>query len=480
MRKKYLFLSLFLWSLVTISSLIWNRDQVKTHAYQIAENKGIYIFSSVKLSRLWNSNHGGVYAPITEETKPNPYLEDPDKIIETNKGLKLTKINPAYMTRQMSIMAAKGNDYKFHLTSLNPIRPKNKADEWETKALQKFEKEGADSYSFEKIETENNPVFRYMAPLMVEKSCLDCHAKQGYKLGDIRGGISVTFTSKFSDVLTAKTNNYLSFVHFFIFAAGTLVLFIFYLFYNKFYNIILEKNRELSESNAAKKKMFTIIAHDLKSPFNALTGFSDLLTENFNNYSDEKKLKLLNVISNTSKNTFNLLENLLTWSKTQINKIECNPSKISVNELYVKIADLMKNIAKHKNISLVFSESNDVFVFADKDMVETVLRNLISNAVKFTNPLGKITVSHKTSKDSNFVEFTVSDSGVGMTDTQLAELFKVGENSSTKGTSKEAGTGLGLLICKDFIEQNKGKIWAISEINIGSQFKFTLPKYFNK
>ena len=478
MNKKYLFLSIFLWSLVGIASLFWNINQIKSNTAKIAENKGVYIFSSIKLSRLWNSNHGGVYVPITEETEPNPYLEDPNKIVETTNGLKLTKINPAYMTRQMSELAAKGNDYQFHLTSLKPIRPANKADQWETKALQKFEKEGANSYSFEKIESENNPVFRYMAPLSVEKSCLNCHEKQGYKLGDIRGGISVTFPSTFSDVLIAKTTNYLFYVHLFIFIIGLLVLIVFNTFYNRFYNIILGKNNELTKSNDAKKKMFSIIAHDLKSPFNSLLGFSDLLIENFNNYSDEEKFKIIHILSDTSKNTYNLLENLLTWSRTQINQIECNPVEISVKELYAKIGALLENIAKQKNIALVFSELNEVSIFADKDMVETVFRNLILNAVKFTYTKGTITVSHKTSSDSNFVEFSVSDTGVGMTDKQLVELFKVGENSSTTGTAKETGTGLGLLICKDFIEQNGGEIWATSEINKGSQFKFTLPKYF--
>lgn len=478
MRKIYLFLALFLWSLVGISSLIWNRNQIKTNTYKVAENKGVYIFSSIKLSRFWNSNHGGVYVPITEETKPNPYLEDPNKIIETTNGLKLTKINPAYMTRQMSELAAKGNDYQFHLTSLKPIRPANKADEWETKALQKFEKEGANSYSFEKIESENNSVFRYMAPLIVEKSCLNCHEKQGYKLGDIRGGISVTFPSTSSDVLIAKNINYLTYVHLLIFTIGVLVLIFSYIFYNRFYNIILRKNKELKKSNAAKKKMFSIIAHDLKSPFNSLLGFSELLIENFNSYNDEQKIKIIHILSDTSKNTYNLLENLLTWSKNQINQIECNPIKISVQELYSTIGALMENVAKQKNIALVFSESNDASIFADKDMVETVLRNIISNAIKFTNPKGIITVSHKTSSDQNFVEFTVSDTGVGMTIKQLDELFKVGENSSTTGTDKETGTGLGLLICKDFIKQNGGEIWVTSEINKGSDFKFTLPKYF--
>lgn len=258
------------------------------------------------------------------------------------------------------------------------------------------------------------------------------------------------------------------------------MLIIFYTFHNRFYNIILGKNKELAKSNDAKKKLFSIIAHDLKSPFNSLLGFSDLLIKNFNDYNDEQKIKIIHNLSDTSKNTYNLLENLLTWSKTQINQIECNPVEISVKELYARIGALLENVAKQKNIALIFSELNEVSIFADKDMVETVLRNLISNAVKFTYPKGTITVSHKTSSDPNFVEFSVSDTGVGMTDEQLVELLKVGENSSTTGTAKETGTGLGLLICKDFIEQNGGEIWATSEINKGSQFKFTLPKYFKK
>ncbi len=179
------------WLLLVSISLFVNLTITKEQTLELATDRAATIFSLIKLIRHWGAQHGGVYVPITESTPPNPYLEIPHRDIETIGGQRLTLLNPAYMTRQIAELALSEINVEFHLTSLNPIRPKNAADEWETRALRRFDKERVE-YVAEMVEVKSGSLFRYMAPLMVDKECLKCHKQQGYMEGDIRGGISVT------------------------------------------------------------------------------------------------------------------------------------------------------------------------------------------------------------------------------------------------------------------------------------------------
>ncbi len=193
--KKNILIATILWVFAGSISLIWNlkteRENHRDLLFQAAQNQ----FKQMVFTRSWNSNHGSVYVPVTDKFSPNPYLKDSLRDVITTNGLRLTKINPALMTRQIGEVASLESDIQYHITSLNPIRPENKAAAWETRALKSFEKINKE---FGEFTTENNGkrVFRYMAPLIVQKSCLKCHAQQGYELGDIRGGISITIPLK--------------------------------------------------------------------------------------------------------------------------------------------------------------------------------------------------------------------------------------------------------------------------------------------
>ena len=179
------------WLTVVGSALMWNLREEQSAHEQIAFDTARAFFQQTLITRLWNARHGGVYVPITPETPPNPFLEDPLRDLTTDSGMRLTKINPAYMTRQISELACCSNyGIQFHITSLKPIRPENKPTPWEKEALLSFEQGKKETGEF--IREEGKYIFRYMAPLPTEESCLRCHGKQGYKAGDIRGGISVT------------------------------------------------------------------------------------------------------------------------------------------------------------------------------------------------------------------------------------------------------------------------------------------------
>jgi hypothetical protein len=191
MNTKITILASFLWGLAVLSALAWNSYDQNQAQKKLAFQTARAFFQQVVVTRLWNAGHGGVYVAVTQETQPNKYLEDPLRDLTTSESIQLTKINPAYMTRQISEISLQSkNGIQFHITSLNPIRPDNKATQWEKEWLETFEQGVKEQGSF--ITENGEPSFRYMAPLTVGNNCLSCHAKQGYKEGDIRGGISIT------------------------------------------------------------------------------------------------------------------------------------------------------------------------------------------------------------------------------------------------------------------------------------------------
>ncbi len=191
--KKVLIFTLTFWLLIVGISFLWNMDVAREEQRHVTLQTAHTFLTQVILTREWNADHGGIYVPVTADMTPNPYLDDHLRDIQVSKDLQLTKVNPSFMTRQLSEIAAKRQGVQFHLTSLQPIRPQNSPSEWEKKALELFER-GVKEVG----ETINNPPntdFIYMVPLITEKSCLKCHSSQGYKEGDIRGGISVTLTN---------------------------------------------------------------------------------------------------------------------------------------------------------------------------------------------------------------------------------------------------------------------------------------------
>lgn len=189
MKKEIIAVALFWLSIITIS-FWWNLTDEKKEREQLAFETARAFFQQIVITRSWNAGHGGVYVPVTKDLQPNPYLDDPLRDLLTDKGIMLTKINPAYMTRQIGEIASLENSIKFHITSLNPIRPGNKPEGWESKWLRSFEQGNKEHGGF--FTDDQGSFFRYMAPLTVNDNCLKCHAKQGYRAGDVRGGISVT------------------------------------------------------------------------------------------------------------------------------------------------------------------------------------------------------------------------------------------------------------------------------------------------
>ncbi len=243
------------------------------------------------------------------------------------------------------------------------------------------------------------------------------------------------------------------------------------------YDITESKNNEnkLIALNATKDKFFKIISHDLKSPFNSILGLSQLLQEQVRSTNYEQLDELVELIKLSSQRANNLLINLTEWTYSQTGKMDYNPQLFDLVELTTETELSLFASAKLKNIKIQKNFPNELYVFADKSLIGAVIRNLLNNAIKFTYPEGKIFLEvHQLNDD---VIVSIKDNGLGMSKERIDKLFQFNENVSTPGTKMEKGTGLGLIICKEFIDKNKGKFWVESQENKGSTFYFSIPAH---
>jgi len=230
---------------------------------------------------------------------------------------------------------------------------------------------------------------------------------------------------------------------------------------------------ELKELIATRDKFFSIIAHDLRNPLQFLVLSSDLLYNEYDSLTEDSRKEYVRKFYTGTNRISALLENLLDWSRSQRGLIECKPEKIDVHVMAVENIDLLKAHAKSKDIRAVSRVGPGIFAFADKNMIRTVLRNLLSNAVKFTDTGGEIVIDAY--REGDRVAITVSDNGVGMTPEAIDGLYRIDGSKSSIGTARERGSGLGLILCKEFTEKNNGTIDAVSEPGKGSTFTVTLP-----
>lgn len=239
--------------------------------------------------------------------------------------------------------------------------------------------------------------------------------------------------------------------------------------------IALAKSEEnLRRALAAKDKYFSILAHDVRNPFNFLIGITDLLRRDLDDIPKEQLVQMLDKIHKTSIQTHRIFENLLFWAQAQTGDIRWVPRKINMRELIEENIDNVRIFAEHKGLEIRAEKMNGIYAYADENMVKTVLRNLLMNAIKFTDQGGKITVAASQNKGMTQVE--VADTGIGIKEADQHKIFSIESNFSTEGTARESGFGLGLVVSKEFIEMNKGQISFTSKPGTGSTFRFTLPK----
>ena len=262
--------------------------------------------------------------------------------------------------------------------------------------------------------------------------------------------------------------------------AVTILLIVFVIIYYRRYKQKNTLNQRLAESelylqklNFTKNKFFSIIAHDLRGSLGTLSGLTEILDEDAEEMDKESIIEISKDIHQISKNTINLLNNLLTWASVQIGKMETSKESFNFNEVVVGVHELLKENLSRKNISFSNEIPNDVFVYADKNMISSAMRNLIHNAIKFTHENGKVIASSEI--NNGHVYISINDNGVGIPEENIEKLFEIGNKISTYGTKRESGSGLGLILTKEFIDKNNGSIQVESQIGIGTNFTIKLP-----
>ena len=243
-------------------------------------------------------------------------------------------------------------------------------------------------------------------------------------------------------------------------------------------NIKLEESENnLRDANANKDKFFSIVAHDLKSPFVGLLGITEMLETDYDDFSEDERREFIHHLYEASKNTFELLEGLLEWARAKQGKIPYNPTEFNLFSLCDSLVNLLLANAFKKEIALKNKVDVNSIVFADKNMISTVIRNLLANAIKFTPKNGNVIITSEI--ENNLMKISVTDSGIGISPQNQEKLFRIDVSHSTLGTNEEKGTGLGLILCKELVENHGTNIWVESEVGKGSSFIFTLPLFEN-
>ncbi|MFK5855147.1 MAG: DUF3365 domain-containing protein [Bacteroidota bacterium] len=479
--------AILLWIILIAISLAFNLNSISKSVFKNARSQTSAFFEEIEIMRAWNANHGGVYVKIGENIYPNPYLDVPNRDLRIDSlDLDLTLVNPAYMTRLVANVAKESNKTQFHITSLNPIRPQNKADDWETAMLHSFEQGVKDTMELQQINGEM--VYRYMRPLVVKQACLKCHSKQGYELGDIRGGIQVSIpaTEYIISENSLKTNAWI--IHIFIFILGLIGLVVYKKMVDRFIGTLMTANKEVEKQKLIAQKAYdkaelashykslflANMSHEIRTPLNGIIGFTSILKQG--KLTDEQK-EQLDVISISGENLLSLINDIIDYSKIEANQLTLENIPINLRQTIQETEKILKLKANEKglDLSLIIHPELPKWISGDPTRIKQILINFTNNAIKFTDK-GFVNINVypvKKTRNRVTIKFDVVDTGIGISKENHNKLFKVFSQAEASTTRKFGGSGLGLAISKQLASMMGGEVGFTSALGEGSTFWFT-------
>lgn len=494
-RRELRFVPLLLLVLVAIVSALLNYWNMQGNVSEMARYYAQGIVRLMVDSRTWNAEHGGVYVPVSERTRPNPYLKVANRDLMTVEGLALTMINPAYMTRQIGEVTNRQVGLRTHITSLRPVNPLNEPDAWERDTLEAFARENKES-RLELLSSAEGTVFRYMIPLWIEPACLRCHAEDGYKSGDLRGGISVTFPAETHLAIFQSQKNMMLLWHLlgFMAAATVLSLLLNHLRrqWREMEQMLAEREQtiaqrtaslakeseryhaiaqKLEHSNKELRDFAYIASHDLQEPLRTIVSFGDRLMLKHADHLDERGRDYLERIQAAALRMRSLIEELLNYSR--VSSREQKFVQVDLDELLKEVLeDLSQRLTEGGGRVEIVNPLGTIT--ADRSQMHRLLLNLIGNALKFqrqgVSPLVRVS---RHELPGQRLEVVVEDNGIGFDEKYLDRIFRPFQRLHLRG--HYPGTGMGLAICKKIVERHQGQLIAGSVPEQGTTFRIILP-----
>lgn len=425
------------------------------------------IFQQIVLTREWNAQHGGVYVPVTQETTPNPYLPGEGRTVVTRDGLTLTRVNPAFMTRQISEVAARREGITLHLTSLNPLRPENTPSIWEARALADFETGSVEAHGVEK--GVDGPVFRYMAPLPVTESCLPCHARQGYKTGEVRGGISVNLPATHYLAAQSAAIGGAAGLYALIWLVGATCT-------GVGTATILAGKTKAEAANRAKTTFLAILSHELRTPLNGVLGMLDILGST---RLDEEQRSLMDDARTAALAMNAQVQELLELAGLESGQATPQVTRFHPARTVEKAVAPLAREARAKGLDFALLPAADLppELLGDGERLGRIVAVLTDNAVKFTAS-GSVTVSVTAADAANGscrLAVAVADTGRGIEDDRLSAVFEPFFQAEEVLTRRKPGLGAGLTIARKHAELLGASLTCRSIPGQGSTFTITAP-----
>ena len=476
LRNKHILLACAAWTLLVIAAAAVSINASYESMLEQARVAARVAFEKDLTYRRWNALRGGVYVRVNEKNQPNPFLTVPDRDLHTVEGVTLTMINPAYMTRQAYEIQRFSAEVQNHITSLNPLRPQNLADPWEHRALLSFHSGIPEVFSHETI--NDQPYLRIMRPVHIEQDCLRCHAAQGYKLGAIRGGISVsvplaTHLREFR-TLTAKTAAGYGLV----WAIGLAAL----VAGGRGLGRSMDKEREArlaaEAASVAKSEFLANMSHEIRTPLNGVLGMLQLLRDPA---SPEEQGSFVDMAYDSGRRLLALLNDILDFSSMEAGELKITAEPFCTRDLLTSAANVFAAACAENrlNLRVVADDSLPVTLLGDEARLRQVLFNLLANAIKFT-PSGSVLVEawvrpHGTDFGRVRLYLAITDTGIGMEDEKLGTMFERFTQADGSFTRRYQGAGLGLAIVKRLIDLMRGTITVVSETGQGTSVYLMLP-----